>query len=88
MFFELDPVKNGQILRFGFFFSSAQNWNNFFWNKDTIPEGISVMEKFLLVGLFSFVTFCELRAFKSSTLPVEESCKSESRLMSARVGGR
>lgn len=27
MLFKLDPVTNGQILRFGLFFSSPQNWN-------------------------------------------------------------
>lgn len=54
LFFEVNPAKDGQILtsRFFFLLSPKLDFILFFfslWNKETSPEEISIIEKFLLV---------------------------------------
>lgn len=52
LFFEVNPGKDGQILTSGFFFLLSPKLDFFFfflWNKETSPEEISIIEKFLLV---------------------------------------
>lgn len=49
-FFLVNPAKDGQILTSRFFFLLIKKLDFiFFWKKETSPEEICIIEKFLLV---------------------------------------